>query len=86
MYLVIGGRESCVCACEHVYITSIPCTHMHTCTCTCVNMFVYMFVHRCADTYTGMGWLRSVGSIKVQVSLAEYRPFYRAFLQKRPMI
>ena len=33
-----------------------------------------------------MGWLRSVGSIKSQVSFAEYRLFYRALLQKRLMI
>ena len=33
-----------------------------------------------------MGWLRSVGSIQVRVSFAEYSLFYRALLQKRPMI
>jgi len=33
-----------------------------------------------------MGWLRLVGSLKWQVSFAEYRLFYRALLQKRPMI
>jgi len=33
-----------------------------------------------------MGWLRSVGSIKLQVSFAEYCLFCRALLQKRPMI
>jgi len=33
-----------------------------------------------------MGWLRSVGSIRLQVSFAEYRLFYRALLQKRPII
>ena len=33
-----------------------------------------------------MGWLRSVGSIKLQVSFAEYRLFYRALLQKIPII
>jgi len=33
-----------------------------------------------------MGWLRSVGSIKLQVSFAEYSLFYRALLQKRPII
>jgi len=31
-----------------------------------------------------MGWLRLVGSLKLQVSFAEYRLFYRALLQKRP--
>ena len=33
-----------------------------------------------------MGWLRSVGSIKSQVSCAEYRLFHRALLQKRPIM
>jgi len=31
-------------------------------------------------------WLRSVGSIKLQVSFAEYRLFYRGILQKRLII
>jgi len=30
--------------------------------------------------------LRLVGSLKLQVSFAEYRLFYRALLQKRPVI
>jgi len=30
-----------------------------------------------------MGWLRLVGSLKLQVSFAEHRLFYRALLQKR---
>ena len=33
-----------------------------------------------------MGWLRCVGSLKLQVSFAEYGLFFRALLQKRPMI
>jgi len=33
-----------------------------------------------------MGWLRLVGSLKLQVSFVEYRLFYRALLQKRPII
>jgi len=32
------------------------------------------------------GWLQSVGSIKSQVSFAEYSLFHRALLQKRPII
>jgi len=32
-----------------------------------------------------MGWLRLVGSLKLQVSFAEYHLFYRALLQKRPI-
>jgi len=33
-----------------------------------------------------MGWLQLVGSLKLQVSFAEYRLFYRALLQKRPTV
>ena len=33
-----------------------------------------------------MGWLPLVGSLKLQVSFAEYRLFYRALLQKTPII
>jgi len=33
-----------------------------------------------------MGWLQLVGALKLQVSFAEYRLFYRALLQKRPVI
>jgi len=35
---------------------------------------------------SGMGWLRLVGSLKVQVSFAEYSFFNRALLQKRPIM
>ena len=35
---------------------------------------------------TTMGWLRLVGSLKLQVSFAEYRLFYRDLLQKKPTI
>jgi len=33
-----------------------------------------------------MGWLRLVGSLKLLVFSAEYRLFYRALLQKRPIV
>jgi len=33
-----------------------------------------------------IGWLRLVGSLKLWVSFAEYRLFYRSLLQKRPTI
>jgi len=33
-----------------------------------------------------MGWLRLVGSLKLQVSFAEYSLFYWALLLKRPII
>jgi len=33
-----------------------------------------------------MGWLRSVGSLRLQVCFAEYSLFYRALLQKETCI
>ena len=36
--------------------------------------------------FMDMGWRRSVGSIKLQVTFAEYRLLVRALLQKRPII
>ena len=38
------------------------------------------------DSDVDMGWLQLVGSFKIQVSFAEYHLFYRALLQKRPVI
>ena len=35
---------------------------------------------------SNMAWLHAVGSLKLHVSLAEYRLFYRALLQNRPII
>ena len=32
------------------------------------------------------GWLRLVGALKLQVSIGKYSLFYRALLQKRPII
>jgi len=39
----------------------------------------------CNTTRHNMGWLRSVESIKLLVSFAEYCLFYKALLQKRPI-
>ena len=47
-----------------------------------ICIYIYMCMYICVD----MGWLRLVGSLKLQVSFAEYRLFYRALLQKRPII
>jgi len=48
--------------------------------------YPFFSVHSGASYTRAMGWLRSVGSIKLYVSFAEYRLFYRALLQKRPII
>jgi len=44
------------------------------------------FLHTSQRVTFYMGWLRWVGSLKLQVSFAEYHLFYRALLQKRPII
>jgi len=48
----------------------------------------YMYIHilEPAVGCVTMRWLRLVGSLKLQVSFAEYRRFYRVILQKRPVI
>jgi len=54
----------------------------------CVCVCVYVCVRECVQR-TGcgcMGWLRLVGSIKLYVSFAEYGLFYRALLQKSPIL
>ena len=38
------------------------------------------------SSFADMGWLWLVGCLKIQVSFAEYSLFYRALLQKRPMV
>ena len=59
--------------------------------CTCINLYMYLLnipIYTCIvcpqQGVYGVGWLRLVGSIKLQVSFAEYHLFYRALLQKRP--
>jgi len=41
---------------------------------------------RIIHSYAAKGWLRLVGSMKLQVSFAEYSLFCRALLQKRPIV
>ena len=69
----------------HLYIhathTHCPLTHTRVNVC---EWYIYMRVYS-ECIYTHMGWLRLVGSIKLQVSFAEYRLFYRSLLQKRPI-
>jgi len=60
----------------------------HRCSCVlCLSVCVYLCVCCERGGYgIGMGWLRLVGSLKIQVSFTEYHLFYRALLQKRPII
>ena len=68
---------------------------MHTIICMCIHMHAHPYIFKCIRMYTyeyisicsiHMGWLRVVGSLKLQVSFAEYSLFYRALLQKRPVV
>ena len=71
------------CVCMYIYI--------------CIYVYIYIYISMCVYIYIytecrprlvsgDMGWLRLVGSITSQVSFAEYGLFYRALLQKRPII
>ena len=79
-----------VCVCIYIYIY----THLNMYSNRHLQAYIYTptqpgmcvththtYIHVCV-----MGWLRSVGSIKLQVFVAEYSVFYRALLQKRPVI
>jgi len=72
-----------------------------TYSCICVPWLLHIcdMTHSCSDIIdmcdmtrlcmtwlTDMGWLRLVGSLKLQVSFAEYRLFYRSLFQKRYII
>jgi len=75
-YLVVGAMY------EHMNIYTYKYIHIQT--------YIYVSVEKNNKVFCwvvgAMGWLRSVPSIKLQVSLAEYCLFYRALLQKRPII
>ena len=51
-----------------------------------IDMDPVMSILRAHVWYHDMGWLRSAGSIRLQVSFAEYRLLHRALLHKRPII
>jgi len=60
-------------------------THIHA------HRYMYIQTHtfisyEYTSTCTDMGWPQLVGSLKLQVFFAEYSLFYRALLQKRPII
>ena len=55
--------------------------HVHVYVCVYVSVCIYLW-----PVDENMGWLRLVGSLELQVSFAEYSLFYRALLQKGPII
>ena len=52
----------------------------------CVYVCVCVLVLMTVCNSGAIGWLRLVGSLKLQVSFAEYCLFNRALLQKRPIV
>jgi len=52
----------------------------------CALQVPTLCTHHMNGSHHTMGWLQLVGSLKLQVSFAEYHLFYRALLQKRPVI
>ena len=81
-------------ASKHALKQHNPHTHISTglyihakYTYTNVHVYICMYViHAFSCMGMCMGWLRLVGSLKLQVSFAEYSLFYRALSQKRPTI
>ena len=49
-------------------------------------LYEYRYIHVDMDIDINMGWLRLSGSLELLVSFAEFSLFYRALLQKRPII
>ena len=88
----------CVCVCVCVTHTHknvhLPCRRgLRIATINRLLKIIGLFCRRALSkktifysTASTMGWLRLVGSIKLQVSFAEYRLCCRAILQKRPII
>jgi len=64
-------------SCVLIYVAGPPREHEVI---GCQKISLHMFA------CYGVGWLRLVGTLKLDVSFAEYRLFYWALLQKRPMI
>ena len=61
-------------------------THDHVCVRPLQLVCTISWCAGCTTTAAGMGWLRLVGSFKLQVSFTDYRLVYRALLQKSPVI
>jgi len=62
----------CVCVCARIHVT----LHTHT---------VHIRYNKCCSELTD-DIFSQVGSLKLSVSFAEYRLFYRSLFQKRPVI
>ena len=73
----------CARLCVNIWIYICICTCISV-ICTCMHIYPMWIANRnVCYLFTPGYW---VGALKWQVSFAEYRLFYRAFLQKRPVI
>jgi len=72
----------------HVCVSVWVCVCVYVCLCVSLSVYMWVCVYICRyiDICRDMDWLRLVGFLKLLVSFAEYGLFYRALLQKRPII
>jgi len=83
----------CVCVCVCIYVCICVCTCVCACVCVSISYSMFVSVSFSVSVSVGMrvripsmGWLRLVGSLKLQVSFAK-EPYKRdGILQKRPVI
>jgi len=83
----------CIYFCIHIRIYTCKYAYIYLCVYTYVNMYIFFLLFLKSQLYTHFtlcregsnGWLQLIGSLKLQVSFAEYSLFYRALLQKRPI-
>ena len=87
-------HDSLLCMTWLLYRTWLGCVDISS-LCMPWRIYIYAMTHSylCHDLFLLVRWLtdwlwilRWVGSLKLQVIFAEYRLFYRALLQKRPII
>jgi len=89
---VCSRMLQCVAACCSVLQHVAACCSILQYVAGCHSTLQYArstYVYICAlqgGAELAMGWLRFVGSLKRNISFAEHSLFYRALLQKRPII
>jgi len=79
------SRVSRLRVCQLPYSTRIR-VYIHTHVPPSLTAVAYVSYSKTQMHIPHMGWLRLVGSIRLQVSFAEHSLFYRALLQKRLII
>jgi len=79
----------CIYVCDmthtYIYVCMYVCMYIDMCTC----IYTYTQTHTWIQLWlmeTDIGWLRLVGSLKLEVSFAEYHLFNRALFQMRPTV